>query len=148
MSRAQDLISDLRANAAAATKIEHQIAGVLGRISEVQRALKSRKKLLWLDTEGKQMNPAIDGKNAEVREAQHAAIVAADPEVTRLLAALDQHHAALNAFRAALSGTKRDIQVIETELATIRSELNAKAAEAFGKLATSSNGAGLVGVAS
>lgn len=137
MSRTEQLFDAMRANANAAAKNEALIAELAGRIAKNQRALKARKKYLWLDPDDpSKLHAAIDGKNAEVREAQHARVCEADHEVKRLREALDADDAMLHVARATLSGTKRDIQAIETELATIRAEINARAAEHFGRLVT------------
>lgn len=143
MSRVQDLLADLRANAAGAAKQEAKIAELVTSIGKNQRSLKARKRRLWLDAEGKELHPAIDGKNDATRTAQHEAIVAADTQAAAIRGFLDAEEATLNVARAILSGTKREIAVIETELATIRAELNARAAEAFGKMATTNGGAAL-----
>lgn len=147
MQNLDTLMDHLRASGDAAAKQEKAIAQIATAMSIKQRQLKTRKKLLWLDADLRQLNPAIDGKNAETREAQHAAVCEADHEVRKLREDLDRDAATLAALRAALSTTRREIQIIETELATVRAELHARAAQAFGKIAAA-DGAGLVGAAS
>lgn len=136
MSRTQDLIGALTINTAQACTTRGRIAELASRIAQTRRALKSRKKRLWLDADCREINPAIDGKNAEIREGQHGAICAADPEVAGIVAKLDHEEAELAKLRAELANHRAKAQLVETELATYRAELNARAAECYGSLAT------------
>jgi len=139
-TKTEQLISQLKDKAAAAAKTALTIVDLVDDIEKTRRELKSRKRALWLNEAGTDKNPAITvAVTSDAGKAQHAKLCAEDAKCQDLRDALNKSEKALAIARASLAAQKREIQVIETELATYRAELNAKAAEAFGKL-SSANG--------
>lgn len=107
--------------------LEAQAPGLELAEQAARRALKGRKSYLWLSADGSGPNPAIDGKNAEIRTAQHAAICQADPEIRERAAALDEAERALKTSRAAISSARRALAITQEALHTRRRQLLAAA---------------------